>query len=170
MRSNRRPGAERRGFLRSATATVVVGAALLLSPAATAQSGDAAAGSTDMSWIVGEWRNERNGSVEAWEKLSDDVYVATTTAGDRVIERIILYRSGDRWFYVPDVSHNALPVHFLLTESSERVAVFENLSHDYPKRIAYSALEEGRLEAVISDVDENGAAVRPGVFRFTRVR
>jgi hypothetical protein len=126
------------------------------------------------SWLEGAWRNESNGSIESWQSLSGDVLRGETHIEDqesgerRVVEEVLLYRSGERWFYVPDVSHNALPVPFVLRESEGRSFVFENLNHDYPKRIVYEAAGEAALVVRISDVGSDGSSVRVGEFRFRR--
>ncbi len=129
----------------------------------------------DFAWLEGSWRNTRNGSIEAWRTVGDDVmrgmtYIKDDDAPDgrRVIEEVLLYRSGQRWFYVPDVSHNALPVHFALVESEVGRYRFDNLGHDYPKRIEYQRDGETGLVVVIADVREDGSAFRETRFQFVR--
>ena len=126
----------------------------------------------EFGWLEGKWRNVDNGSVEAWTLLAADALKGRTTitrpdGSMRVLEELMLYRSGDQWYYVPDVAQNTYPVPFEYSRDGSK-HVFVNETHDYPKQIVY---ERGALNALmvwISDLDDSGAPVNRMDFRFVR--
>lgn len=157
------------------TLVALFGAALIWAAANPTVHAQEVLRAEDFAWLEGSWRNTRNGSIEAWRAAGDDVmrgmtYINDADAPDgrRVIEEVLLYRSGQRWFYVPDVSHNALPVPFALTDSDVGRYRFDNLGHDYPKRIEYQREGETGLVVTIADVRDDGSAFRETRFHFVR--
>ena len=65
------------------------------------------------------------------------------------VEKLQLIIKEDNIYYVSDVPENPKPVSFKLTEITESGFVFENLSHDFPKKISYQ--QNGKLlKATIS--------------------
>lgn len=59
------------------------------------------------------------------------------------------------------------PVSFKLTFSNRKKWVFENASHDYPRRIVYQLVNSKQLHAYI---DEGGKGLQRLDFHYTRVR
>ena len=65
------------------------------------------------------------------------------------METLRLEANGDTASYVADVAENPQPVRFALVAQTSDSAVFENLRHDFPKRISYQRRGDA-LEVVIS--------------------
>jgi hypothetical protein len=58
-------------------------------------------------------------------------------------------------YYVAEVSHNAAPTYFEITEISGNAFTAQNPTHDFPKVIAYE-LKDNELTATISDGKTKG--------------
>ncbi|HEY3251300.1 MAG TPA: DUF6265 family protein [Ignavibacteria bacterium] len=112
-------------------------------------------------WMVDSWVNADGETVsyEHWTKVNDSLFEGgseTIKNGDTVFsEKLKLIARDDGIFYIADVSHNPVPVFFKLISSGNNFAVFENSSHDFPKKISYM-LEEGNLHAYIEGPSKNG--------------
>jgi hypothetical protein len=96
-------------------------------------------------WLKGTWEKvQTKPGQTAYEVWSEDVdgnltgMGCTLNGADTVfIERLkIIEKSGD-YYYVADVSHNAAPVLFKMTEIGDMSFISENPEHDFPKKITY---------------------------------
>ncbi len=70
-------------------------------------------------------------------------------------EKLSIIVDNGEIYYVAEVSHNAAPVRFRLTSSSDDVFVFENPEHDFPQKITYDLTASGQLLATI-EAEKNG--------------
>jgi hypothetical protein len=110
-------------------------------------------------WLVGSWRAESRDSVvtETWTEVGARTYEGrgeTRARADgqlRDQEDLRLVAMGDGVFYVAKVAHNDRPVAFRLTTCGDGRLVFENPSHDFPRRIEYRRLDGIRFEVHVSD-------------------
>ncbi len=70
-----------------------------------------------------------------------------------MLEWVELYKEGHEVFYVPTTAGegNGNPVPFRLKTTRNRVYIFENPEHDFPKRIVYAFSSRNRLHAWIDD-------------------
>jgi hypothetical protein len=118
----------------------------------------------DETWpgklIEGTWKMiTKNGSIigESWKKMDDNYYQSTgfiIKEKDTVFtEKVALKRSVDAVFYTSTVEdqNNGQPVSFRLTSSNNNIFVFENPTHDFPKRIVYEFGDHKTLHAYIDD-------------------
>lgn len=110
----------------------------------------------DVSWLSGAWAGTRgtNGAIafeERWSppKGGSMLAVSRTVSRDRLsaFEYLRILERDGGLVYVAQPNGGA-PTEFILTEFSDKKAVFENPRHDYPKRIAYE-LTEGGMTATI---------------------
>lgn len=120
----------------------------------TAQSNKVSLSSFD--WLIGTWENQRvkagESSSETWTKSGD--YLAgmgvTLRGSDTTfVEKLKIVAKDGHYYYVADVSHNAAPVYFKMTEVTATGFVSENPEHDFPKKISY-AFDGEILTATIS--------------------
>ena len=63
---------------------------------------------------------------------------------------------GGAVFFVAKVDSNPFPVPFKLVGCSESTATFENLDHDFPRRLEYSMPAPDALHVDVSDGEGNG--------------
>ncbi|MDO9373462.1 MAG: DUF6265 family protein [Ferruginibacter sp.] len=85
-----------------------------------------------------------------------------------VTETVALEYRDNNIFYTSTVSgqNNQQPITFTLTSAFGNKFVFENPSHDYPKRITYHLLSKDSLSAWIDD--GNTEPAKEKVFNYTR--
>ena len=147
-------------------------AMLLCAGAMTGAAAAAGAATCDRldtaSWLLGEWMATDPGRTvtESWHAASPDTFEGTgvtrSTSDGRVIESesLRLVRMADAVFYVAKVAHNPHPVSFRLVECPPHRLVFENPSHDFPRRLEYTLAEDGTLAVAVSDGADKGFTLR----------
>lgn len=108
-------------------------------------------------WLEGSWerQNTKQGSsaFENWEidsKYGLKGQGLTLKGSDTVfVEKLSIVFKDQKYFYVAEVSHNAAPTYFEITQIGKNQFMCENPEHDFPKKIAYF-LEGNKLTATIS--------------------
>ena len=87
--------------------------------------------------------------------------------GDTVLsEELYVKKFADKWAYI------ALPLNqtitlFALSEYSENKFIFENQEHDYPQKIIYEFIADGKLNAATEGIIEGELMRRD--FNFIRI-
>lgn len=106
-------------------------------------------------WLIGQWEGVHGQGVyhEQWEKMNDGELKGRAymiMRGEiKNVEILRLHSDEKEIYYTADVSHNPKPVSFKLTYSSETTSIFENLQHDFPKKITYEKRDNDSLLAII---------------------
>jgi hypothetical protein len=119
----------------------------------------------DIAWVLGSWESTNQDSVitESWGKVSEitfDGEGATYSEGKlKATESLRMVEMSQSVFYLAKVSHNPLPVAFKLIKCADGNAIFENLNHDFPKRIEYKSTEANSMMVIVSDAKEKGFTV-----------
>ncbi|MGD9488659.1 MAG: DUF6265 family protein [Calditrichaceae bacterium] len=119
-------------------------------------------GLSGLEWVLGEWGSDNGKSVtrETWKKVSSKTFEGegfTEKKSTREIlnfETLRLAALSNEIFYIADVSHNEFPVAFKLTESNDSLAVFENKTHDFPKKIEYHLINRDSMNVTVSGGDK----------------
>src|SRR5205823_10968160 len=107
----------------------------------------------DLSWIAGDWETvTRNVRIdEHWTDLSGGsmLGVSRTVSAGRTVsfEYLRIESRADGIYYVAHPRAKSPGTDFKLVRGDRRQAVFENLSHDFPKRIIYRLNPDGSLTA-----------------------
>lgn len=115
-------------------------------------------------WLLGHWisRDGERTSRESWTRLNDTTFEGqgVTTHGNDPTpvdgESLRLVQMGNGVFYVAKVGHNRFPVAFELTQCSAEHLVFENPSHDFPRRLEYRRQAADAMTVHVSDGKEKG--------------
>lgn len=108
-----------------------------------------------LEWLAGSWATSGPGgrSEEHW----------TPPAGGRMFgvnraykdgelhfwEHIVIEARPDGIVYLASPEGRQPPTEFRLTHLSSGQAVFENPEHDFPKKVVYELLEDGRLRGSV---------------------
>lgn len=111
-----------------------------------------------LNWVLGTWvmATPDGTFTEYWEQTNDSVYTGhgmlVSPKGDTLFsEHIKLEQSGTTVYYKPVISGQNDGKETVFTEKalSEKEAVFENPTHDFPQRIIYKKPSDSTLYARI---------------------
>ncbi|MGD9897823.1 MAG: DUF6265 family protein [Calditrichaceae bacterium] len=124
-----------------------------------------------LEWFLGDWESDDGKTItrETWKKVSPKTYEGKGFTENKLTREILnsetlrLAVMSDDIFYIADVSHNEFPVAFRLTESTDSLAVFENKTHDFPKKIEYKLISIDSMNVSVSAGDQGF------IIRFVRV-
>jgi len=128
-------------------------AVLLLTLASMAVAED---GVEKLAWLSGAWKMESNGRIieELWTAPAGGMMVGmsrTVKNGKTVdFEYLRIQQREDGIFYIAQPGGRPA-TEFKLTSASESELIFENLQHDFPKRIRYRRNADGSLRARVED-------------------
>lgn len=109
-----------------------------------------------LAWLSGNWAGARgtNGSIafeERWSppKGGSMLAISRTVSRDRLsaFEFLRILERDGGLVYVAQPNGGAA-TEFIMTEFSEKHAVFENPRHDYPKKITYELIEGGMTATI----------------------
>jgi hypothetical protein len=114
------------------------------------------------SWLIGEWgsSSKEGNLIETWTKESDSTLTATSyfIVGKDTVhsESIVLEQKGDNLFYIPTIKNQneGKPVTFSMTTANENQLVFENATHDFPKKVTYNKISNDSLVGEISGIKD----------------
>lgn len=128
---------------------------LLLSACLPPQTGKLAS-------LEGTWKREGKEQYEVWEKRSGREltgYSFTLKEGQQTItETLTLKRTKDQWVYsatVPDQNEGAT-IPFTLNPEVDSLLSFENLAHDFPRKIQYKMKDHDHIEVRVLGEGEEG--------------
>jgi hypothetical protein len=128
------------------------------------------------SWLVGNWKLEKEEAYEKWEVVND-----TTLGGigyhfkveehdkdetDIIFdESIRLISRGDKFYYIPAPrnQNGGKEVEFEIVSFTKNSFTAENLKHDFPNRIVYKLEGDNQLHAYIEGKNKKRID-----FRFTK--
>ena len=115
----------------------------------------------NFEWMSGCWkrdgRNAESFVVESWGKAHDMMLgTGQTIRNGRTtgFEFLRIEKRGEKIFYVARPAKAKSETSFELTSYKENNAVFENPTHDFPKKISYS--REGEKMTAIVSAGEQG--------------
>jgi hypothetical protein len=136
------------------------------------QDGALAAKTSNLGWMAGCWeaRSTRRLVEEQWmvPRGSLMLGMSRTVRGDTLVEYEVLRleERGDSLFYVANPVRQA-QAQFLATSSTDSSVVFENPTHDFPKKISYARVGP---DSVVARVEGNlSGKNRVLEYRFVRV-
>ncbi len=138
------------------TAVVVFGLASIFTPATQAIQADNPAQAfkiEDLAWISGDWETApgRMQIDEHWAKVAGGslIGMSRTVAGGKTVffEYLRIEARGAEIYYVAHPKARTPGTDFKLVRLAGQEAVFENLAHDFLKRIIYRKNGDGTLTA-----------------------
>jgi len=124
-----------------------------------------------LTWLIGHWHSENSKLKinESWQRISDKTFEGAGSTysfkKNKTVsaETLRLVEMSGEIFYVAKVASNDLPVAFKLTNCTANTAIFENLQHDFPKKLSYQLINHNNLTVFVSG--EKGKAFS---IEFTR--
>lgn len=106
---------------------------------------------SDLAFLQGKWKVENKETYESWKLNADNTLTGSSfkvKEGKEVIsEHLSLTINGDKIIYSAKVlnQNNGEPINFTLNQEVTGKFSFENLTHDFPKKIRYTKLDEKTL-------------------------
>jgi hypothetical protein len=106
-------------------------------------------------WLLGTWRSlgSKSATFESWTVDQNHSWKGISwrmVEGDTVVlEQMALISRPDGLFFIADVPHNEKPIEFKAITITKTKYVFENPTHDFPKRIIYYRSKNDTLRARI---------------------
>ena len=155
--------------------TTLVVVLFVLTAAITTRTNSAASATdiAELSWISGDWQTAPGGRAqieEHWIQPAGGTImgVSRTVAGGKIteFEFLRIEQREDGIYYVAQPKGRCPATDFKLTRVSPQEAVFENPSHDFPKRIIYRKSGEDSLTASI----DGGEETKQMTFSFRRIK
>lgn len=107
----------------------------------------------DLAWMSGDWETApgRSQTDEHWTRPAGGSLfgVSRTVAGDRTVffEYLRIETRPDGIYYIAHPKARTPGTDFKLVKLAGQQATFENLAHDFPKRILYRKNADGSLTA-----------------------
>ncbi len=125
-----------------------------------------------ISWMAGNWRVESSNAVieEQWMPPAGKLMLGmsrTTSKRGSFFEFLRVEARADGIYYVAQPKGNP-PTDFKLVRHSAQEAVFENLEHDFPKRIIYRLVSADELTARVEG--EAGSQEQAQEFKYKRAK
>lgn len=126
-----------------------------------------------LKWWLGNWqmKSAEGLVIESWSSAAENEwqgysYYITPDGDTASHETVRLVNDNDTLFYIPNVSNqnNGISVQFRESLQTDSSIVFENATHDFPKRIVYVKTSDTSIHAYI---DGNGKTVD---FYYTKIR
>ncbi|MBN8670935.1 MAG: hypothetical protein J0L80_09635 [Chitinophagales bacterium] len=111
-----------------------------------------------LKWWLGNWQMKSADGlvIESWSNTAANEWQGysyyLTPQGDTAShETVRLVNDNDTLFYIPNVSNqnNGMSIQFRESMLSDSSIVFENTTHDFPKRIVYVKTSDTSIHAYI---------------------
>ena len=128
---------------------------------------------SDLSWISGDWQSPPGGGTQTEEHWTlpaggSMLGMSRTVAGAKTaeFEFLRIEQRDDGIYYVAQPKGRCPATDFKLTRVTGQEAVFENPTHDFPKRIIYRRTADDALTASI----DGGEGTKQITFAFRRMK
>ena len=111
-------------------------------------------------WLLGKWENKSDDGhlLEIWKKANDSLFLGESyfiKEKDTLhSEKIELKQKGEDLLYIATVKgqNNDKPITFKHNTEIVKQLVFENPTHDYPKKIIYSQISKDVILIEVSGI------------------
>ncbi len=119
-----------------------------------------------LAFLQGTWKMEAKENYETWEAVNDQELKGSSykIRGDKKIttEYLFIKISGDKATYTAVVigQNNGQPVDFVLNKEVKNKFSFENLTHDFPKKIQYTVVDDKTLFVEVLGDNDQGFSYR----------
>lgn len=115
-----------------------------------------------LQFLAGTWKVANKENYETWVvkekgKLAGSAYVIKQN-NKQVAEYLSIKVSGDKIIYTARVlnQNNAQPVEFTLNKTIKDKFSFENASHDFPKKIQYTKVNDTTVFVAVLGENDKG--------------
>ncbi len=112
--------------------------------------------------LIGTWKVENKNTYENWLEQSQGILSGESykMVGDakRITETLSIKIEDGKIVYEATVpnQNNGKAIQFVLNESNTELMSFENLQHDFPKKIQYKVIETNKLLVNVLGENDQG--------------
>lgn len=117
-------------------------------------------------FLEGTWKTENKETYEVWKKNADGTmegYSYKLKAGEKVISEYLAIKliDGNLTYQarVPN-QNNGQTIPFVLNKAIQDQLSFENLSHDFPKKVQYKSLDAKTIQVSVLGEGDKGFRYR----------
>lgn len=116
----------------------------------------------DLHFLTGTWKMENKNNYETWELRGKDSMKGCSYKiinGSKVIsENLVIKVKGDKILYTATVVDqiNGKPIDFIWNKAIHDKFSFENLNHDFPKKIQYTKVNDTTIFVNVLGANEKG--------------
>ena len=153
--------------------TVLLMISPLIRTGRTGQAAPSLSDITQLAWLSGDWQTAPGGRAqieEHWIQPAGGTMmgVSRTVAGGKIVEFEFLRieQRDNGIYYVAQPKGRCPATDFKLTSVNAQEAVFENPTHDFPKRIIYKKTADDSLTASI----DGGEGTKQMTFAFRKMK
>lgn len=119
-----------------------------------------------VDFIIGTWKMEGKEQYENWElsnnkeligysyKFKDGQKIITETLAIKILENTVIFEAT-----VPD-QNEGKTIPFILNNEIKDYLSFENMDHDFPKKIQYKRINENVIEVTVAGDKGEGFSYR----------
>ena len=112
--------------------------------------------------LIGTWKIENKNTYENWVQQTQDIFIGesykkagdaktvTETLSIKIVDGNIIYEAT-----VPN-QNNGKTIQFKLNKSNTELLSFENLQHDFPKKIQYKVIDANKLLVNVLGENDQG--------------
>lgn len=117
-----------------------------------------------LRWLLGDWvaDGKKVSLHDSWTEVTPHTFEGAGVehskldGSTKAAEALRLVEMAGEVFYISKVAHNELPIAFKLNHCSDGRFVFDNPSHDFPRRLEYLLGPDGGLTVNVSDAVDKG--------------
>lgn len=108
-------------------------------------------GLSDLQFLEGTWKRENKENYETWRREADGSFKGQSykmkDQNKVVSEYLMIRKKADQITYTATVldQNEGKPIDFVLNKAIKGKVSFENLSHDFPKKIRYTPLSKNEI-------------------------
>ncbi|WP_299210801.1 DUF6265 family protein [uncultured Aquimarina sp.] len=116
----------------------------------------------ELNFMVGVWKIENKTTYEEWKKEKGDQFIGVSykliERIKKVSEHLLIKKINDTIIYQATVpnQNDGKTINFTLNNSITDKLSFENLSHDFPRKIQYQKINDSKLFVQVLDEDDKG--------------
>lgn len=119
---------------------------------------------SQFDFMVGTWKMEGRNQYEEWSKVDNDSLIGHSYKiinNKKVIsETLVIKQMNNKTVYEATVptQNEGKTIQFILNTSDSSFFSFENLEHDFPKKIQYTRINDGTLKVGVFGENDKGVS------------
>ncbi|MEM9546756.1 MAG: DUF6265 family protein [Bacteroidota bacterium] len=115
-----------------------------------------------LEFMIGTWKIESKTTYESWKMLSDSEFTGKSFKSQhdqvKILETLRIRADEDQIIYEATVTNQneGRTIRFILSSNEKTKLSFENLSHDFPKKIQYTSINPTKMFVEVLGSNDDG--------------